>query len=780
MQRDKRKLAFAIIALFIGALWSLLVNGAVPFVGMPTMGQAASMMGYAQAFADQHWYSLHARSFGFPVPTSLATGLPLAWLAGWFVRVGLRTSDAYTMAAAFWLIVGYIGACRLAKLLGATTVVAALSAAAWMTLPMVWAHQSYSSLALGMALLPLYFFSAFALFDFSTLCLLRRIWVVTLFVGLCLTALFMDGYTFMMFAVAGAGVFIWQIVTRRISWRCAAITALPTYLVGYAGAYLLYTAYMGRSAFSPATLDFFRAWGLDLIFLLKPSQGEFWLWDTLGWSSIRSDSVYFGDASVWLTTFALPLAVIGLVCFFVVRKGDPRAWLLLAVAFFGLYMSLGPSLKADAVKPDGVTGPFMQAGSGVMPTGNGIISEHVPGFRAMRASYRWEAMFLLGMWGLVILGAGRSRRYEWAWIGIYVLMITASTPHLDEMWRDYRSYRRDLATIDSEIATPLAAKLHVGSKVFFVPFNNDVMANYLSPKLGVVSYNVGGDKQIEIARERWPANIRAFAMSRFDAGDVRSIREALLDGDADAVIIPYFDSLWAAHLWPCVAEARGYSKRTLALFGANRAFLCPEQIKAAYAANVDALHRDEFLSVDDQPLFAIVTLRLPYATAEHRRTPKVDSLVGLRYPFDVIGEGRAASSVLGEGWNDVEPANRWSSDRSFLKVPVPERCRSGGCAVKLQLIAFAATPRRPVSVHVTMQEASDVALPPVAATWADESLHTLSIPLPAGLSVANLRLDVPAAVSPAELGMSADARVLGVSLHSIDVAPINAGTKGER
>ncbi|MGN6093163.1 MAG: hypothetical protein ACTHOL_12485, partial [Luteibacter jiangsuensis] len=69
--------------------WALAVNGAVPGFATPTLGQAASMLGYAQAFADQHWYSLHARSFGYPVPTSLATGLPLAWVAGLFLRLGL-------------------------------------------------------------------------------------------------------------------------------------------------------------------------------------------------------------------------------------------------------------------------------------------------------------------------------------------------------------------------------------------------------------------------------------------------------------------------------------------------------------------------------------------------------------------------------------------------------------------------------------------------------------------------------------------------------------------
>jgi hypothetical protein len=769
--RVDRAMAFALIALMAGGLWTLFVNGAVPFAGMPTMGQAASMMGYAQAFADQHWYSLHARSFGYPVPTSLATGLPLAWLAGWFVRMGMPTYDAYSAAAAFWLIAGYAGAFQLARALGVKPVLAALAAATWMSLPMTWAHQSYSSLALGMGMLPLYLRSALAQFDMSLASNWRKACSIALFVALCVIALFMDGYTFMMFAVASGIMFAFQVVVARpLGWAAMLKRAVPVYVAGFAGAYFLYIGYMGRSAFAPAPLEFFRAWALDLTFLVKPSEGQFWLWDRLGWSSVRSDATLFGDASVWLTTFGLPLLVSGIACFVAVRRHERRAWLLLAVAIVGLYFSLGPSLKVDAVKADGASGPFMQAQDGVMPTGSAIVSAHVPGFRAMRASYRWEALFLLGMWGLVALGAARARpRQERIWMGVYLLLILSSMPHLGDMWSDYRSYRRDLATIDRDVSVPLASHVHVGSKVFFMPFSNDVMANYLSPRLDVVSYNVGGDKQIEIARDAWPANLQSFAMNRFVIGDVPAIRSALLNHDADAVIIPYFDSLWAAHLWPCPAEARGYSARTLALFAANRSFLCPAQIRAAFKANVEALRQEPLLSVDDQLLFAIVRLKPMYAGEAGRRAAKAMQVSGVHYPLDIIHDGDTAAAVLGGGWHDREPANRWSDRRADITIPVPASCERGGCTAELRLLAFAATPKRPVSVSMTVADLSASKVPAVNETMTDDAVHQVMVPLPEGVNVLTLNLDVPAAASPATLGMSPDPRVLGISLLSIDI-----------
>ncbi|WP_207906767.1 hypothetical protein [Luteibacter rhizovicinus] len=695
--------------------------------------------------------------------------MPLAWLAGWFVRLGLQASDAYAAADALWLIVGYVGAHRFARALGAKSGMAALAAAAWMTLPMIWAHQSYSSLALGMALLPLYLSSALALFDLSTASFRRQGCAAAIFVALCVIALFMDGYTFMMFAVASAILLAFRFIASPVSWPGIARGVLPAYLVGFGGAYLLYTGYMGQSAFSPAPLDFFRGWALDLTFLIKPSQGEFWLWDWLGWSRARSDSVFFGDASVWITTFALPLSFIGLGCFLAVRKHDRRAWLLLVVALFGLYMSLGPSLKIGAVKPDGASGPFMQAEAGLMPTGNAFVSEHIPGFRAMRAAYRWEALFLLGMWGLVVLGAARARpRHGWVWTAVYVLLIVSSMPHLVDMSRDYRNYRRDLATIDREVAAPLAARISVGSKVFFMPFGNDVMANYLSPRLGVIAYNVGGDKQIEIARDRWPPNLQKFAMNRFGLGDLPAIRATLLDHEVDAVIIPYFDSLWAAHLWPCVAEAKGYSALTLALFDTNRSFLCPAQIKAAYAGNVEALRKDALLSVDEQPLFSIVTLKPMYASEAGRREARAKLLSGVHYPLDIVNDVEAADAVLGNGWHDKEPVNRWSGASADLTIPVPAECKQGGCTAEFHLLAFAATPQRPVSVSLAIVDVSGVSASPVSATMLDDAVHTLAVPVPEGRSVVTLHVDVPAATSPAALGMSVDSRVLGASLRGID------------
>lgn len=750
-----------------GLLWSIFVSGAVPMLAVPTLGQAASMMGYAQSFANQHWYSLHAHSFGYPVATALATGLPLAWVAGWAVRFGAGAADAYSLAAALWITVGYVGAYRFARMCGARAYVPALSAAAWMSLPMVWAHQGYSSLGLGLAMLPLYVSSAMAVLDHGALRLPRRFPVAARFIGLCLVAIFMDGYTFMMFGVAAAILFVFRVATGREERVHLLRFVVPVYVVGFIAAFLAYSHYMGRSGFESAPLEFFRGWGLDVTFLAMPTSGEFWIWDGLGWAQPRSETRYFGDASVWTTTFALPLALAGISCMIFTRKRDARMWALLAIAVFGFYMALGPTVKINSVKPKATADQSMPARMGLMPTGNALLSEYLPGFRNMRASYRWEALFLLGLWGLIAVKAGRATPARtWPWGVAYVVLIVSTTPHLLTQWNDYRNFRRDFTMIDRDVAAPLAARIPQGSRVFFVPYTNDVMVNYLSPRLGIVAYNVGGDKQIDIARSQWPTRLRQFEMNRFDETDVPRIRTVLLDDDVDVVVVPYFNSLWAVHLWPCVAEAKGYSEYLLDVFRPRGDFLCPSQIRTNDAPKIAALSDDEYLDVDDQPLFAVVTLKREYASEAGRRQARVRLLSSVSFPLDVVGDAKSAELVLGEGWNAHEPVNRWSRSKAEITLPMPPSCVEDGCNAVFRFITFAASPTRPVEVSLTMADRPAVK---TSVTVVDEVEHELVLAIPKGMDVVAVNLDVPAAVSPATLGMSTDARVLGISLKSIDL-----------
>ncbi|WP_210238074.1 hypothetical protein, partial [Mesorhizobium sp. M8A.F.Ca.ET.207.01.1.1] len=72
-----------------------------------------------------------------------------------------------------------------------------MSALVWCTLPVIWVHQGYSAAASGMVILPLTMLFAFRIIHGDT-----RLVTCASFVGACWIAVFMDGYTFMMLAVA--------------------------------------------------------------------------------------------------------------------------------------------------------------------------------------------------------------------------------------------------------------------------------------------------------------------------------------------------------------------------------------------------------------------------------------------------------------------------------------------------------------------------------------------------------------------------------------------------
>ena len=756
------------VTLFLCLAWTLFINGAVPWMATPTIGQAASMLGYAQAFADQHWYAIHARSFGYPVPAALATGLPLAWVAAWFLRLGMASADAYSAAVAVWLMLGFVGAWRLSLKLGTRPWLAAFAAAAWMSMPMVWGHQGYSSLGVGMALLPLYAWSAWNVLDAAGVANWRwRTCAACIFVVLCIVALFMDGYTFMMFSTGAALAFAVSIASSNHLLRKAAYIG-PVYVAACASAYLLYAAFIGRSAFEPASLDFFRGWAVDLTFLAKPTRGELWLWDWLGWARVRDQSEFYGDASVWTTSFVLPVSVIALGCLTSLGLRDRRIWPWLVVATFGMYMALGPTLKIGATKPPGVTDMTLAAHDGVIATGNGWISEHVPGFRNMRAAYRWEALFVLGLWAIVCLRAGKSGgSREWAWAAAYVAIAAASIPDPRDQWMDYTTFHRDFSAIDRELAAPLARALRPGALVFFAPWTNDILPNYLAPKAHVVAYNVSGDKQLDIARASWPRHVSSFAMGHFDASDAPKVRDVLLAGEADAVVVPFFDGLNASHVWPCAEKAKGYSAYKLSLV-APLHVLCPDQLRADYAPGMAALRDDSLLAVDAHALFAVVRLRPEYAGENGRKRAIAHQLAGVTFPLDVIADPDQAETVLGEGWHGREAANRWSTAHATMLLPVPAACKAAGCAVRLTLAGFAASVSRPLGVSVRVH-GSTATETTASFTLVDGVPHVIVVPLPAGLEVAELVLDVPRALSPSELGMSSDPRVLGVSISRIEL-----------
>jgi hypothetical protein len=541
-----------------GLAFCLILNGALPFLAAPTLGQAVWTTGFSQSFLNESLFNVYARNIGAPEPAAIAFGLAGAWVTALFMKLGLAPADAYAAMVAVWLTVAFVAAYGLARYLAVPSALAIVGAIGWVSMPTIWGHAGYSMVSIGIALLPLYFLGAVRLLlpadpGTSPLALGATARAVLPHAGICIVAVFMDGYSFMMFA-AGAGLLGVTVAALEPSRRRWVLMAgLPGHALGLGFAYLLYTLYLGKGQFEPSHMDFFRGWGVDLTFLLIPTQGVLWLPDALGWSRPRSAAQFFGDSSVWRTTYSLPIVVAAV---WALVSTAPRRRSMAGVALvgaFAFYMALGPSLKINSSKPEGeALGPLMDASYAVAPTGSALISAHLPGFDSMRAAYRWHALGAFSAWLLLMIAmAGSTPPRRRVTAAVMVGLVTVlNLPDMPRKFQADVTFRERFFQLERDLVADLGNHLQPRERVVFLPWANDFLANFVAARLDVVAFNIGGDKNLSEARLHWPQTLRAFPKASVDGDFASRVLLLLARAEADAAVLPYMNLLLGAHEWP--------------------------------------------------------------------------------------------------------------------------------------------------------------------------------------------------------------------------------------
>lgn len=582
----------AVFILAVVLAW--IVQGAVPGFTVPTLGQAVWSSGFALSFADSFPPGLMATHFGAPQPAPIAFGLAGAYSIALLISAGLHPSDAYSTMVAVWITVAFVAAWRIALRLQVRPYLAILAAFFWISMPVVWVHARYSMLSLGFALLPFYFLATFMLLDPQRESIGRRIVIAAYYLLACLIAVFMDGYSFMMFA-AGSSLLLLGGFINMPERRAYLLTfAAPVHVLAFGAAYVAFSAYIGTPEFTRDDMTFFRAWGADITFFLWPSRGVLWLWDALGLSELRTQDRFFGDESVWISTFILPFILVGLAGWFVTRSRTWLATAALVIALVGLYLSLGPSFKFYSTRPAELIGgnPLMSAQWALGPTGTKWIFEHVPGFRSMRAVYRWVGLAIFGFWLLSVLLLARctTRRRTIAAMLVGGLLIASNLPPMPLMWQINTRQRDGFFAIDRDLVADMRQTLKPGEMVAFLPYGNDFFVNYLAPAVGFRSYNVGGDKNLEYAYAAWPWLMKQSPAFKVDDSTAARILLLLARREADAIVLPYIDLLMAAHHWPT-----------------------PPSLRESMQPVIAELASTDFVTIDDRDFYAVVRLAPRYA-----------------------------------------------------------------------------------------------------------------------------------------------------------------------
>lgn len=758
------EIAFAVAAV----AWVLLLHGAVPYFMTPTLAQAVWATGFAKSFANGPLLNIYAHDFGLPNSAAIAFGLAGAWPASLLIRLGLHPADSYAGMAAFWLLLAFYSAYRISRSCGIGRSLSILSALTWMSMPIIWAHAGYSMLSLGIALLPYYFLQALKLSQPGRTAA-AVIWAGLQYFLATFFSVFMDGYTFVMFAIGSSILFCYVFFIKPSERRHILSIVLPVHIGCFALAYLAYITYIGKNSFDNVSVDFFRGWGLDLSFAFIPTKGIFWLLDAAGFSLKRTNEEYFGDGSVWETTFSLPIVVAGLLAWWQIRRRRVLATGFMLIALFGFFMALGPSLKIDSTKPadlqtssPGELSALMPAEFAIGPTGSAWLSENLPGFSSMRASYRWSALGVFALWAVVVIWSGSSRTSVTVSAVTFLLITALNVPPLPGRYRALLNNRLQFNQIDQDLQERFLRNIRLGEVVAFAPWGNDFIANYLAPSVGFRTFNIGGDKNLLDAFSNWPLAMRALG-DDLDTEDTDDISEMLLDNHAGAVVVPYFHMLWSPHLWPCAGWTTvGLSEEAQSAFERIPGFSCPDKRRSELRPVIQELKSLPYLDVSDNKFFATIRMRSEFI-GESSRVALLNAVLGhVHFPIEFGASLKKSSFILKDGWYSVEKELVWSRSAAKLVLPVPSGCDERKCLAVLHFRAFGASAERPVSVSFSTGSTGESWNETIISTTAEDD--EISVPLNEKRGYEEISIVVPDATSPREIAGSADGRTLGIAL----------------
>jgi hypothetical protein len=755
------------VLLFIA---SLAVHGAIPMLMIPTLGQTIWTMGYAQSLANGSLLGVYAQDIGLPAPAPIAFGLAGAWPSSLLLRVGLAPGNAYTCMLCCWLFVAFYSAYKIGRHADLNSFQSSLGAFFWLSMPIVWGHSEYSMLSLGMALLPFYLRPYLALLQPKALPQTHPAKVMAIALLTTVISVFMDGYTFVMFAVGATCLLVAASILKPQFRHRLIMVCWPIHIVSFGLAYFLYSRFIGKPTFEPHDLNFFRGWGLDLSFVAIPTKGIHWLADLLGVSIQRSDEIYFGDDSVWITTFCLPLIIVGLVAWWCGRTKARVLGPLFLMSLVAFYLSLGPSLKINATKPEDMrarrpasASAMMSAEYATISTGTARIFKYVPGINVMRSTYRWSALGIFGLWALVIFSRqGATPGGRRLWLTSVLGLSAINLPNLPRVWENGVIRRAMVDQIDHDIVARLAAVVPRGATVAFIPAVNDFMATYLAPRAGFRTFNIGGDKNLAMAEQSWPVEMRAMRESISPSALYSGVK-MLVTGAADMLIVPYYDPLWSAHFWPCVIDYLPYiSYRNMP----NRG--CIPFGESGVQQALQPIEGLSYVEIHKDTLFAAVRLNPAYRSIERQGALWSEVAKTFSYPVATDRSSSTAPLVLASGWHQLETDRVWSQGNATLTLPIPAYCRASRCVAILRFSAYAASRERPVQVELSTRDGDGrIMRQEIVATSQD--LVSLSVPLGGDQPTLTIEIRVPDAISPSKLDRTPDPRVLGIALRQIDL-----------
>jgi hypothetical protein len=327
-----------------------------------------------------------------------------------------------------------------------------------------------------------------------------------------------------------------------------------------------------------------------------------------------------------------------------------------------------------------------------------------------------------------------STRKRRVLIGLSIAALVVYAPNPVVTFDRDRGNFNQAQQIESELVSDLKQDLGDKEGVLFVPAGNDFFANYLSSRANFRTFNIGGDKNLEMAIAGRGFDFRAISLNPADYD-----QETLSYLGVQYLVVPHFDMLWSPHSWPC------------------------GQIQSPNCLREYETSKKQLL----EPLLS--KLGTPSVVRDHYTIFKIEpDPVSNIYPLGFeSGRVSLSSPFLVSGWHQLEPQGVWSTEKATLRLPVPKDCRKQLCLISLNYSVFAASAEQPVDVLFNyFDESGDSVTSKITATSTEDLRQEFSV---SGSGPLDLTISVPKATSPKKLSLSEDSRILGVALRGIQI-----------
>jgi hypothetical protein len=562
----------------------LFIYGLIPGLYVNNLASYYLMAANTDCISNQGIFTAaYCQNYGLNLGYPFLMGLPFIYASALLESIFHVTAyTANILTGAFLVLCSFMSMYYLLRKVGADKYIALFVSFFFMALSFNYGHAGYHYMMYSFMLLPFYvlvdYFCLPAFFDRAREPrIVLRIGIVYVLVKTF--ALFMDGYGFVISSVVSLCYVLFLLVEHRKDKRSLLVGALG-FGAAYSVAVFLYKSYVPLGAsYDVMSVDFFRAQGVDLISLFLPGRNMFFA-NAANIAKTWNAHAYFSDSSnVRFNYLGYSLTIMFIFFLIRVRNKPLFAKVIVISGCVAFFLSLGPSLKINDHRSEVSTLTFspsdylMPKSDATLDLHTDFIYKYVPGIRNMRGVYRWLLLFKFAMLvGVALFLSSLVRRKSYVLVALLLIItMVEMLPDLRVLDQRYRANYNQMGMFKNAVLPDLFQYLKEGEKIFYLSDENDFLANYISAKLNVRSYNCGGDKNQLLSFRSRPECI--INMKRgVDVAD--NAYWALWNGDVTKIVIPYFNLRWDSYDWPPDASDINETKDDIArIFNGDARFV---------------------------------------------------------------------------------------------------------------------------------------------------------------------------------------------------------------